>query len=130
MTPFLFRPRQEVNWSRDMSNDGTLLLTDSTTPSNGLMKLAGPIFQRAKQDADQMPAKLSPPSGESMYMTAQIRDLKAEIERISDERDRLLQMQSRVLELLGTDRPERLVHDLRNVLNERALFRALAETVM
>jgi len=39
-------------------------------------------------------------------------------------------MQSRVLELLGTDRPERLVHDLRNVLNERALFRALAETVM
>lgn len=64
------------------------------------------------------------------FSSAEIRDLRAEVERLRAERDRLLEMQKRVMELIGSDRPERLVHDLRNVLNERALYRALAETVM
>ena len=76
-----------------------------------------------------MDPKSPPPVGEVMYVTAELRDLRAEVERLA-ERDRLLETQSRVLELLGTDRADRLIHDLRNVLNERALFRALAETVM
>ena len=31
------------------------------------------------------------------------------------------------MDLLGTRPPERLLHDLRNLLNERELFKALAD---
>jgi len=92
--------------------------------------MTGSIFQLVQKNADQIGSDSPSPAGELTYMTTEIRDLRAEVERLRGERDRLLEMQSRVLELLGTDRPDRLVHDLRNVLNERALFRALAETVM
>jgi hypothetical protein len=113
-----------------MRNDRSAPTTDDLTTATGLMALPASIFKRVHKDADQMDPKPLPPAGELTYVTAEIRDLKAEVERLRAERDRLLEMQSRVLELLGTDRPDRLVHDLRNVLNERALFRALAETVM
>src|SRR5579863_8191637 len=108
-----------------MRNDGTAPTVDDATAATGLMALPASLFQRAPKDADQMEPK--PPVGELTYVTAEIRDLRAEVDRLRAERDRLLEMHSRVLELLGTDRPDRLVHDLRNVLNERALFRALAE---
>lgn len=112
-----------------MPNELGTVVGENFPPIAGLASLTGPIFQRAQKNADQREA--SPSSrAELNYMTAEARDLKAEVERLRAERDRLLENQRRILELLGTDRPERLIHDLRNVLNERELYRALAETVM
>lgn len=91
---------------------------------------AGAASQGASvQGAPPAPVAATSPAA-LVFSSAEIRDLRAEVERLRAERDRLLEMQKRVLELIGSDRPERLVHDLRNVLNERALYRALAETVM
>jgi len=67
--------------------------------------------------------------GELTYLTADNRDLRAELDRLRAERDRLLATQARIMEVLGSTVPERLLHDLRNVLNERELFKALADTV-
>jgi hypothetical protein len=113
-----------------MRNNGTAPITNDAPSVGGLMALPASIFQRAQKDADQMDPKPLSPAGELAYVTAEIRDLRAEVERLRAERDRLLEVQSEVLGLLGTDRPDRLLHDLRNVLHERALYRALAETVM
>jgi len=113
-----------------MPNDRSAMSVDEVRPLSELMGLAAPMFHRARKDADQMDVQAGLSASDVTYAAAEIRDLRAEVERLRAERDRLLEMQKRVLELLGTDRPDRLVHDLRNVLNERALFRALAETVM
>ena len=37
---------------------------------------------------------------------------------------------SRLAEVLGSKSPDKLVHDVRNVLNERELYRTLADSVM
>jgi hypothetical protein len=111
-----------------MPNNQATTHSGLSHPIDGLMSLADPIFQRAQKDADQ--SQLPAAAGELMYRSTEIRDLKAELERLRAERDKLQEMQLRILELLGTDRPDRLIHDLRNVLNERALYRALAETSM
>jgi len=68
-------------------------------------------------------------AGGLAYLTAENRDLKAEAERLRADRDRLNETQQRIMELLGTRSPERILHDLRNVLNERELFKALADTL-
>jgi hypothetical protein len=112
-----------------MRNDRTALTTGGH-PDTGLMSIAGSIFERAQQNADQVDSESPSPAGKVTHRAAELRDLRVEVERLRVERNRLLEMQSQVLQLLGTDRPDRLIHDLRNVLNERALFRALAETVM
>jgi hypothetical protein len=106
--------------------------TDQTVPE--LIGLPESFMQQPACDmppaaAPQVPAAPSAPAAIA-YGSAEVRDLRAEVERLRAERDRLLETQKRVLELIGSERPERLVHDLRNVLNERALYRALAETVM
>ena len=53
--------------------------------------------------------------------------LLEELNRTRIQRDQLLDRERRIMELLGTTAPERLLHDLRNLLNERALFKALAD---
>ncbi len=63
-----------------MQNDRIELTTDDSAAS--LMSLAGSIFQRAEKDADQMEPKSPSAAGELTYMTAEIRDLKAEVERL------------------------------------------------
>lgn len=62
-----------------------------------------------------------------MSALAENRELRAEIEQLRGERARMLDRQNQAMELLGTKNPERLIHDLRNLLNERALLRALSE---
>ena len=59
---------------------------------------------------------------------AQINELRAEAERLRSERDRLLERQRQVAELLRSANPDKIVHDLRNVLNELQLYKLLAET--
>ena len=59
-------------------------------------------------------------------LEAQIQALSTELESTKAERNKMMDRERRIMELLGTDSNEHLVHDLRNVLNERELFRALA----
>ena len=56
---------------------------------------------------------------------AENRELRAEVEQLRTERNRLLETQRRIMELIGAPSPDKLVHDLRNVLNERDLLKAL-----
>ena len=58
---------------------------------------------------------------------ARIQELTAEEARLRAERDRWQALQAEIMKLLGTKSPERIMHDLRNVLNERELFRTLAD---
>jgi hypothetical protein len=56
-------------------------------------------------------------------------ELRADLERLKAEWSRLVDTQRRVMELLGTATPEKIVHDLRNLLNERELFKSLIDTL-
>ena len=47
-----------------------------------------------------------------------------------DELDRLRRREQEIMELLGTESPERIIHDLRNLINEVQLLRVLAEDKM
>lgn len=58
---------------------------------------------------------------------AENRELRAEIDQLRAERSRWREMQERIMQLLGATAPEKLVHDLRNVLNERDLLKALVD---
>jgi hypothetical protein len=58
--------------------------------------------------------------------TAETRDLRLELGRLRAERDKLLDTQRQVMELLNSRSPEKILHDLRNALNERELYRAVA----
>ena len=61
---------------------------------------------------------------------AENQELRAELEQLRADRARIAEIQSRLMEVLGTKSADRLVHDVRNVLNERELYRALADSVM
>jgi lipoprotein NlpI len=67
-----------------------------------------------------------PSRAEWAVLVARNSELVAELELVNAERAKLLEHQRRLMDLLGTKSPEHIVHDLRNVLNERELFRALA----
>jgi hypothetical protein len=76
------------------------------------------------------------PSGNSGLLPSQIaaimaenHELRADVERLRAERARLSDIQTRLMDAIGCTSPERLVHDIRNVLNERELYRALADTI-
>ena len=71
-----------------------------------------------------------PLAAQMAALIAENKELRAEVERLRAERARLAELQGRVMEVLGCKSPDRLVHDLRNVLNERELYRALADAVM
>ncbi len=60
---------------------------------------------------------------------AELRDLRLEVDRLRIERDRLADTQHRVMELLESRSPDRLLHDLRNLLNERNLLRAITNSI-
>lgn len=68
-------------------------------------------------------------AGTIAYTQAENRELRAEVDRLRADRDRLAGIHQQILDLLGTHNPDRLLHDLRNLLNERALFKALADTL-
>jgi hypothetical protein len=53
--------------------------------------------------------------------------LRSELASVHLERTKLAETQQRIMELLHVDSPDRLVHDIRNVLNERSLLKALIE---
>lgn len=58
---------------------------------------------------------------------AEVHELRAQLEQLRAERNRLLDTQRQIMDLLGVKSPDKLVHDLRNVLNERDLLKALID---
>ena len=68
--------------------------------------------------------------GHLASIIAENRELRAELEGMRAEKARMAEILARLAEVLGSKSPDRLVHDVRNVLNERELYRALADTVM
>lgn len=58
---------------------------------------------------------------------AELRQLRAEVEKLRSDCERLQLVQRQIMELIGAKSPEKIIHDLRNVLNERELYRALAD---
>jgi hypothetical protein len=61
---------------------------------------------------------------------AQIHELRAETDRLRAERDRLADRQRQIAELLKCSNPDKVVHDLRNLLNELQLYKMLIETTV
>jgi hypothetical protein len=68
--------------------------------------------------------------GQLAAITAENRELRMELDRARGERAKLIEIQQRIMDLLGTKAPEKIVHDIRNVMNERELFRSLADAQM
>ena len=66
-------------------------------------------------------------AGARAYDTAQIRDLRLEVDRLRTERAKLLDTHQQIMALLGTRSPDKVIHDLRNLLNERDLYRTLCD---
>lgn len=67
------------------------------------------------------------PGAQIATVLAENRELKAELDQLRSERSRWRETQERIMKLLGSTVPEKLVHDLRNVLNERDLLKALVD---
>lgn len=63
-------------------------------------------------------------------LTADNKDLQDEISQLRADRARMTEILSGLTGLLGSKSPEKLLHDVRNVLNERELYRVLAEPHM
>src|SRR5579864_2505610 len=72
------------------------------------------------------PAPDAPPTGGQMAsVAAENLELRAEVDRLRSERGQLREVQRQIMELLATRTPEKILHDLRNVLNERDLLKTL-----
>jgi hypothetical protein len=53
--------------------------------------------------------------------------LRTELAALRLERTKLAETQQRIMDLLNVRAADRLIHDVRNVLNERSLLKALIE---
>lgn len=73
------------------------------------------------------PPEFSSPGAQIATTLAENNELRAQLEQLRAERNRLVETQRRVMEVLGVSSPEKLIHDLRNVLNERDLLKALVD---
>jgi len=65
------------------------------------------------------------PAAHVTALVAQNRELRAELDQLRADRNRLAETQSRIMELLNVKSADKLLHDIRNVLNERELLKAL-----
>lgn len=65
------------------------------------------------------------PAAHVTALVAQNRELRAELDQVRADRNRMAEMQAKIMELLGVKSPDKLLHDIRNVLNERELLKAL-----
>ena len=82
-------------------------------------------FSDLAPSPDGSPAEDGP--ARMAYEAAEIRSLRCELDRLRAEREKLLDTQRVIMDLLHTASPDKILHDLRNVLNERELYRALAD---
>lgn len=75
------------------------------------------------ESSTQLNARLS-------SVMAENQELRAQLDQMRADRDRMAEVLNRLTAVLGSKTPDNLVHDIRNVLNERELYRALADPVM
>jgi hypothetical protein len=75
------------------------------------------------------PATNASPGGQITFVLAENQELKGQIEQLRSERTRWLETQRRMMDLLHTASPDKLVHDLRNLLNERDLLKTLVDAM-
>ena len=59
--------------------------------------------------------------------SALLLNLRREMETLRAERDELSERLQKIADLLKSPDPEKILHDLRNVLNELQLYKLLAE---
>ena len=79
------------------------------------------------QMLDQTRTSSTPPTPESvagMGTPADARTSPDDVARLRAELDRLLAQQRELMELLGTKRPDKILHDVRNLLQERIFLEA------
>lgn len=86
---------------------------------------APPLHSQMQYGSDQTDDESST-SPQSLLLLARNRELSRQIESLQAERRVLLDRQQNVMDLISASSPDQLLHDLRNVLNERELFRVLA----
>jgi hypothetical protein len=60
-------------------------------------------------------------------MSQAVSNTPTDPEALNRELEQLRAREREIMELLGTRAPEKILHDLRNVLNEVQLLRALAD---
>ena len=108
-----------------MHMDSTL--GGSTFTPHGIDADGGAEISRGSRIDSQEPKQLQ---GHLATILAENRELRAELDALRAERARMADILSRLTEVLGCKSPDRLVHDVRNVLNERELYRALADSAM
>ena len=68
--------------------------------------------------------------GRVASILAENRELRADLETVRAEKARMAEVLAKLVEVIGSKSADRLVHDVRNVLNERELYRALADSAM
>ncbi|HSU68205.1 MAG TPA: hypothetical protein VLJ39_15105 [Tepidisphaeraceae bacterium] len=73
------------------------------------------------------PEETSSAAAQIAGVLAENRELRAQVEQLRAERKALLDIQQSVVGLLGAKSPDRIVHDLRNVINERDLLKTLVD---
>ena len=77
-------------------------------------------------ESEQRDSGISP-AAQITSIVAENRELRGQVEQLRTERTRLTETQRRMMDLLHTSAPEKLVHDLRNLLNERDLLKTLVD---
>jgi hypothetical protein len=95
---------------------------------------AMPTHKRGRTDSDRIDLVLSGDAADGLGLGSQRASLLAEelvrlntdLVRVTAERDQLAEQQRQIAELLQTKDPAKLIHSLRNVLNELNLLRILA----
>jgi hypothetical protein len=68
-------------------------------------------------------------AGDENEAEGTVQNLRAELDRVRADRDRLAAQQAEIMRLLNVANPDKLLHDIRNLLNERELFKALTESL-
>lgn len=60
-------------------------------------------------------------------LVPELETCRRQLRQLSDENQKLRQTQQEIIQLIGCRKPDKLLHDLRNVLNELALLKAVAD---
>jgi hypothetical protein len=98
--------------------------TSQTSDRSASFDIATPGVQPGLRGTFDSPVDIP---AQMATQAAQLHELRGEAERLRVERDRLLDRQRQIAELLNSASPEKIVHDLRNVLNELELYKTLAD---
>jgi hypothetical protein len=99
-----------------------LNMPDSVVPA----QLAHPLTAEGSTPSNDRESEMSPAARMTSAL-AENRELNGQVEQLRAERTRWMETQRRMMDLLHTAAPEKLIHDLRNLLNERDLLKTLVD---